>query len=91
VDPSALLLECSGLQLKREFYTPIYETPEQKKGRLPDYRTLLQWSPEIKTEHGRQTLTFYTSELPGKYAVVVQDITGPGLCGDSVVTFDVKE
>jgi hypothetical protein len=64
VDPSALVLECSRLQLKGEFYTPIYETPEQKKSRLPDYRTVLQWSPEIKTEHGRQTLTFYTSELP---------------------------
>ena len=92
LDPNALVLEYEGLQLKREFYSPEYKTAQQRKSRLPDYRTLLHWSPEIKTdEHGKQSISFYTSDLPGKYAVVVEGITPDGLCGSSVLTFDVRK
>ncbi|MEP6595125.1 MAG: hypothetical protein ABJA71_04220, partial [Ginsengibacter sp.] len=92
LDPNSLVLEYSGLQLKREFYVPIYETSEQQKNRLPDYRTVLHWSPDIKTnEEGKQSLSFYTSDLPGKYAVVVEGITPLGLSGSSILTFDVKK
>jgi len=92
IDPSALVLEYEGLQLQREFYSPVYATKEQAESRLPDFRNLLYWSPEIKTDGNRiSSVNFYTSDRPGKYAVVVQGINSDGLAGSKVIYFTVKK
>jgi hypothetical protein len=41
LDPNVLLVDYDGLQLQREFYSPTYESPNDKISRLPDFRTLL--------------------------------------------------
>jgi hypothetical protein len=92
IDPGALVLEYEGLQLQREFYSPVYATKEQTESRLPDFRNLLYWSPDIKTdETGNKRLSFYTSDRPGKYAMVVQGINANGFAGSKVVYFTVKK
>lgn len=92
IDPNALVLEYEGLQLQREFYSPVYVTKEQEESRLPDFRNLLYWSPDIKTdEEGSSALDFYTSDRPGRYAVVVQGINSNGNAGSKVVYFTVKQ
>ncbi|WP_207431249.1 hypothetical protein [Sabulibacter ruber] len=92
LDTRALLQEYEGLQLQREFYAPVYETEEQKLSRLPDFRNLLYWAPEITTDkNGKASTHFYTSDVPGTYLVVVQGLTKGGLPGSKVVTFDVKK
>ena len=92
IDPSALVVEYEGLQLQREFYSPVYATIDQAESRLPDFRSLLYWSPDIKTdEKGNGYINFYTSDRPGKYAVVVQGINSNGLAGSKVIYFTVKK
>jgi hypothetical protein len=92
LNPNTLILEYKGPQLEREFYTPIYETAEQQNSRLPDYRTVLHWVPGIRiNEQHNQPISFYTSDLPGKYAAVVEGITPGGLCGSAIITFDVEK
>ncbi len=44
---STLIINYEGLQLHREFYTPIYETNDQFESHLPDFRNVLQWEPGI--------------------------------------------
>jgi len=79
LDPGAFILEFQGLQLHREFYSPVYETAVQSGSRIPDLRNLLSWSPDILTdEQGKKQLSFYTSDLPGRYAVVIQGISATG-------------
>ena len=91
LDPNALILEYPGLQLQREFFSPVYETAAQVENRAPDFRNLLYWSPNIKTnEQGKKDLNFYTSDLPGHYAVVIQGITADGMAGSTILYFDVK-
>ena len=92
IDPKALVLEYPGLQLQREFYSPLYETKVQQESRLPDFRNLLFWSADIKTdEKEKRKITFFTADRPGKYAVVAQGINANGVAGSEVIFFSVKK
>lgn len=85
-DPSTIELSYDGLQLQREFYSPQYNTEEQRRSRLPDYRNVLYWNPEVKNNEQ----SFYTSDIKGKYIVVVQGIAADGKAGYTATSFDVK-
>lgn len=79
LDPRATLIDYKGLQLQREFSAPVYETQAQIDSRSPDFRHLLNWSPNINTSRkGKINTSFYTSDVAGKYAIVVQGITKEG-------------
>ncbi len=92
LDPHAVVVDYDGLQLEREFYAPAYITEAEQSGHLPDFRNVLQWMPAISIPvNGKQALGFYTSDLPGKYAAVIQGISTNGLCGSKVIYFDVKK
>ena len=92
LDPHALVLDYPGIPEAREFYSPKYETEEQINSRMPDFRSLLFWSPEIKSgADGEKQLTFYTSDLPGKYVMVVQGLSDSGVPGSHMVFFTVKK
>ncbi|MEO6329505.1 MAG: hypothetical protein ABIO55_11250 [Ginsengibacter sp.] len=88
----AAIIDYDGLQLKREFYTPVYTDENQRSSHLPDFRNVLLWSPNIKIAPGEsKTINFYTSDVTGKYAVHVQGITKNGLCGSKVLFFEVNK
>lgn len=91
LDPGSLVLDYEGLQLQREYYSPSYERVEAS-ARLPDFRTLLYWSPCVKTV-GRNSakVFFHTSDIPGTYLVIVQGITPSGHMGSGSFRFRVKE
>ena len=91
LDPNAVVIEYDGLQQQREFYSPQYSDPTMLHDPVPDYRSLLLWSPHISTDaSGKTQLTFYTSDVTGKYAVLVQGLTSQGLAGSAVTTFSVS-
>ncbi|MFT2009486.1 hypothetical protein ACMA1I_12480 [Pontibacter sp. 13R65] len=92
LDPRALMMEYEGLQQEREFYAPAYATAEEKQSRLPDFRNLLYWSPQILTKaDGKGRASFFTSDSAGIYLLVVQGITNNGLFGSQTLTFEVKQ
>ncbi|MDB5208755.1 MAG: hypothetical protein JWR72_3830 [Flavisolibacter sp.] len=91
LDPWVLLLEYSGLQVKREFYSPSYDTQKQSDSREPDTRNVLLWMPNVNTEgHVKKIISFYTSDVPGSYAVRVEGVNSSGTSGSRVVTFEVR-
>lgn len=91
LDNRVVIMDYDGLQLQREFYSPAYETTEQKASRLPDFRNLLYWSPDIKTDrYGKAGVSFFTSDLKGRYIAVLQGIDADGNSGSYSFTFDVK-
>lgn len=88
LDPRAVVLDYDGLQLNREFYSPKYDTGDS---RLPDFRTLLFWSPDVATDaQGKGTLNFYTSDRPGVYMGVIEGLSLNGIPGKKVFRFEVK-
>ncbi len=92
LDPHTTVMDYETLQMQREFFSPVYETEDQFAARLPDFRTLLYWSPSVNTNNnGQQQVEFYTSDLPGHFAAVLQGITADGQTGAGTIFFDVKE
>jgi hypothetical protein len=92
IDPRATIVNYEGLQVQRDFYAPVYATEQQQHSRMPDFRSLLYWAPEINTgEDGKTKASFYTSDIPGKYAVVTEGISKEGSAGESIVYFEVKK
>jgi len=90
LDSRAVILDYEGLQLKRNFYSPVYKTDQQAGSRLPDFRNLLYWEPDVQTDaSGKATVEFYTSDLKGKYVAVLQGMDDAGYAGSYYFTFDV--
>jgi hypothetical protein len=90
LDANALIVDYAGMQLQREFYSPVYETPAQLGSRLPDMRNLLFWDPAVKTLKGSAMRSFYTADIAGTYIAVVQGLSANGLGGTAFTTFTVK-
>jgi hypothetical protein len=91
LDSRSLLVEYDGLQVQREFYAPSYGTTEQMSSRIPDFRNVLYWAPDTHSNgQGKMDCSFYTSDLPGKYLIVVQGLTEDGRAGICYHHFEVK-
>jgi hypothetical protein len=92
LDPKAMVIDYDGLQLKREFYSPAYDNDQQLASRIPDFRNLLYWSPDVQTDKtGHANINFYTSDLKGKYVAVLQGMDDAGNAGSYYFTFDVTK
>jgi hypothetical protein len=90
INPYATVFDYEGTQLQREFYSPMYEG-EQKNSRTPDLRNTLYWLPAQKSDkNGLSSINFYTSDLPGKYKVLIQGLSDNARIGVKVITFEVK-
>ncbi|MFV0418001.1 MAG: TonB-dependent receptor plug domain-containing protein [Dysgonomonas sp.] len=69
-----------GYQTAKEFYSPQYETRQQRDSSTPDLRTTIYWNPSVKTsETGASDISFYTSDASTTYSVVVEGVTSDGL------------
>ncbi len=88
---NATFVEYEGLQAEREFYSPVYNSPENLASHLPDYRTVLFWNPNLTLAGNKSTNSvFYASDLTGKFAVVVEGLSQQGAAGGAITTFEVK-
>ncbi len=91
MNPRAVVLDYDGLQLYREFYSPVYESPEQQQSKLADYRNLLFWNPDITVSpDGTTEISFYTGDIPGVYRGVIQGIADQGYGGSATFSFIVE-
>jgi hypothetical protein len=92
IDSNSTVVEYEGLQQQREFYSPVYATGDERDSHMPDFRNVLYWAPQIRTGlDGKTRLSFYTSDLKGKFAVVIQGISANGIPGKATATFEVTE
>jgi hypothetical protein len=91
LDPNAIVIAYEGLQLKREFYHPLYNEKEYLKSRLPDFRNVLTWMPDITIDSsGRQKISFYSSDIAGKYLIIVNGIGTDASIGFTRQYFEVN-
>jgi hypothetical protein len=90
LDPNVIVLKYDGLQPEREFYAPVYDSQDQLDSRLPDFRNLLFWSPDINTSgSGKKQLSFFTSDVKGRFIAVLQGITTSGSPAIQTIGFNV--
>ncbi len=79
----------AGFSSYRQFYAPRY-VPGNRLSRAPDIRATLFWEPEISMENGQDSLSFYTSDLSGRYHIIVEGISESGKICYGMGMFDVK-
>jgi len=80
-----------GYQKPVEFYSPKYETLEEKQSTIPDYRTTIFWKPDLLiSDTTGANFEFYTSDFPTTYSVVIEGLTDDGkpvhYCGKAAMT-----
>ena len=91
LDPRAIVLDFDGLQLERKFYSPIYDTEQQRNGTIPDFRSTLYWNPDVQTDqNGSSKLSFYTGDKTGEYIGIIEGMTFGGETGYKYFYFEVK-
>jgi hypothetical protein len=91
LDKEIYAIDFEGLSKQAEFYQPRYETQEQLRSRIPDFRTVLYWNPEITTStSGEASVNFFTSDEKGKYIGVIHGLTKDGRSGTSTFSFEVR-
>ncbi len=90
LDPGSISLDYDGLQLRRKFHKPMYAR-ERNDDRMPDQRHLLHWEPAILTDsNGKAQVEFYTSDVTGRFMIVVEGVNKSGFAGGGTYTFTVN-
>lgn len=80
-----------GFSRPREFYEPVYTTDKSNQ-EGQDNRSTLYWNSTVKLdEQGNSNVTFYTSDLPATYKVILEGISAEGEIINSETFFKVKE
>ncbi len=68
-----------GYQQHVEFYSPTYETEEQRRNAAPDLRSTIYWNPSVWTDStGVAHLSFYSADSPSQYGIVLEGISSFG-------------
>lgn len=81
-----------GYQPPIEFYQPIYDTPERKEDPAPDQRETVYWNPALKPdENGVAQFSFYTTDEPGTYSIIVEGISDKGEMVREVMEMVVRD
>jgi hypothetical protein len=74
------------------FNSPDYSVDSIRTSRIPDFRNLLFWNPDVAfNENSESEITFYTSDEATKYVVVVEGINSDGIIERRQISFDVTE
>lgn len=92
LDSLAKGIAYESLNATREFAMPKYDIPENRSSPIADARNLLFWNPtSITDDHGNINVKFFSSDISGRYMLIVNGITDSGLTGYGTFVFDVKK
>jgi hypothetical protein len=90
LDRRVVSVDYEGLQYAREYYSPVYDDKTSRLSRLPDQRSLIYWNPDVKLNSQKVALPFYTSDLKGKFVVVVKGLSDEGQPLSATTSFEVR-
>jgi len=87
-----LSFELKGFTRPMKFVNPNYSDAKQDES-MSDYRSTLYWTPELQQDPttGNYGFNFFTSDMPGRYRIVIQGVTSKGQPVYAEKYLDVKE
>lgn len=81
-----------GYHLAKEFYSPNYETMKKEERNRTDTRNTIYWNPQIFSDvNGVANLSFFASDAPTKYRVVIEGRSWRGKLGRKELIIEVKK
>ncbi len=76
MQPDQDFMIVEGYQVRKEFYSPLYDTPDSRKTIQPDLRTTLFWAPNIQTDkEGIANVSFYNHDRITRVKIKAEGIT----------------
>ncbi|WP_166922845.1 hypothetical protein [Flavobacterium poyangense] len=66
-------------------------TDQTKQNRIPDYRYQLLWQPELTLENKENIVSFFTSDVSGKFEISLEGFTENGLPVSIKEIIEVKD
>ena len=75
-------------QVGKKYYHPNYKN--EMLERIPDYRYQLNWIPELTLTESNEQISFYTSDLTGKFEIDIEGFTSNGKAVSIRKTFQVE-
>lgn len=75
--------------IKKEYFTPNY-TDKSKTERIPDYRYQLLWIPQLILANNENPISFYTSDVTGKFEITLEGFTEQGIPISLKENFEVQ-
>ena len=88
--PGTIAKKLKGYASYRVFYSPSY-TKENLHSDRPDHRIVQYWQPNIFTENGKASVSFYSSDDISRYRVYVEGITSEGKICLGTANFEVDK
>jgi hypothetical protein len=67
----------TGYSTAKEFFNPVYETPESKTA--GDYRSTLYWNPDVKIINKEALIKFYNNDISRRFRIILCGIDKDGL------------
>ncbi len=90
--PGLFKRKISGFAPKLEFYAPKHVDLNATDWKIPDLRSVVHWSPNIKTDiEGKAMVEYYNDDNIGDMLVIVEGITPNGKIGYYEITYTIDE
>jgi hypothetical protein len=88
--PGTIAERLKGYASNREFYSPRYSKKNINSPK-PDHRIVQFWEPNIFTEKGKASVSFFSSDDISRYKVYVEGITNDGIICLGTSEFEVDK
>ncbi|MBB2151057.1 carboxypeptidase-like regulatory domain-containing protein [Pedobacter gandavensis] len=89
ITPGLIVFNPKGYTIPKEFYSPKYDTAQPSNG--PDFRSTVYWGPQLLSgAEGKTNFTFFNTDEPGTYRVVLEGMDLMGHLARTVYTYEVK-
>ena len=90
-DPRSVMIDYAALEKQRQFHSPQYVTVQSRESRIPDRRHLVLFNPEVRVAKGEKAVVeFFTSDVEGRFQVVVEGLSETGQPVHGVTVFTVS-
>lgn len=87
----ATVVDYDALAPAKQFSFTNYNDDSLRRNRKPDFRNVLYWNPLLEPEtDGTRDFEFYTSDLDGEYAIVVNVVSEKGVLQTSQTLIQVQ-
>lgn len=70
-------LPLTPIEQEKQYFRQAYEQDDSYL-RVPDFRRILLWEPGIELIGTEQDFSFYTSDIPGTYEIILEGFTSYG-------------
>jgi hypothetical protein len=77
ITPNFQQIRLRGFSDSRVFKSPDYSNPPIGTTQ-PDYRATLYWNPDIDISSNIATVSFFSSDLPGIYRIIIEGVLSNG-------------